>query len=293
MTPDSRKLNAPPDDIDLLLLIERIIVFFSRYKWLFIIAIILGLSFGIFAYRSLPNIYTSRMVLHSYILTNQEHIQVIENWNQLLKRKEYAVLAGALNCPENTFYPLKKLKAEEIQKVFTGVNPHGFFIEVNVTDNAILDQLQNGITYGLENNDYVKNRIAVKRANLEMLIAETGTEIQKLDSTKRIIENIIAGKASTSSSLILDGAGTNKQLIEMNEKHLAYKEELRFCNAVQVLQGFSKFRKPTDPKLVSWLIIGLLVFLSLAFLLSLFLSIKEKMKRRSGAIKGPDLKSTV
>jgi hypothetical protein len=281
MSADSKNTNTTPDDIDLLLLIERCMLFFRKYKWAFIIAIVAGLSLGIFAYSALPKIYQSRLIIHSFTLTNQEQIQIMENWNALLKKKEYAVLAANLNCREHILSRVKQMKAEEIQKVFTSSNPHGFTIKVNVTDNAILDDLQNAIVYGFENSEYIKARLAVKRSNLKELIEKTSTEIQKLDSTKKLVENIIEGKGKSSSSLIIDGSSINRQLIEMNEKLLAYREELKFSNAVQVLQSFSKFRQPVDPKLLSWLVIGLLLFLPVAFVYALFSSIREKLKTRA------------
>lgn len=288
MSAGSKNTTASPDDIDLLLLIERGVLFFRKNKWIYIIAILLGLLSGFFIYNFLGNIYKSRLVVHSFILTNQEQIQVVENWDELLQKKEYTELATAFNCPENILYKLKRIKADEIQKVSAAINPSGFIIEVNVTDNAILDELQNGIVYGFENCEYIKDKLDARRATLKELIDKTGTEIKKLDSTKKTLENIIEGKAKSSSSLIVDGSGINRQLIEMNEKLLAYKDDLRFTNAVQVLQSFSKFKRPDGPKLIPWLIIGLLLFLSLAFLYSVYRSINEKLKTRSLLLNKPD-----
>ena len=232
---ETKNINTTPDDIDLLLLIERALLFFKRYKWVFVIAIILGILSGVLMYRMLPYIYKSRLVVHSYILTNPEQIQLVGNWNELLQKKEYAALATDLNCGETILHSLKSMKAEEIQKVSAATNPSGFFIEVNVTTNAILNELQKGIIYGFENCEYIKERLSVRRAALEELIDKTAIEVQKLDSAKKTIENIIEGKGKSSSSLIVDGSGVNKQLIEMNEKLLGYKSELKFTNAVQVL----------------------------------------------------------
>src|SRR5882762_2835204 len=104
MSAETKKLNTTPDDIDLLLLIERVLLFFRKYKWIFVIAVVLGLLAGTVMYRILPNIYRSRLILHSFILTNQEQIQLVENWNDLLQKKEYATLASALNCNENILH---------------------------------------------------------------------------------------------------------------------------------------------------------------------------------------------
>jgi uncharacterized protein involved in exopolysaccharide biosynthesis len=281
MSATSKNTDTISDDIDLLLLIERFLFFFRKYRWVFVIAVVLGIGAGIFMYRSLPHIYRSRLVLHSYILTNPEQIQLVANWNELLQKKEYPALAAALNCPENILRNVKRLKAEEIQKTSAANNPSGFIVDVNITSNAVLEELQKGLVYGFENCEYIRERLTVRRAALEELIAKTTTEILKLDSTKKVVENIIAGKGTSSSSLIVDGSSINRQLIEMNEKLLGYKGELKFTNAVQVLQSFNKYQKPIGPKLLPWLVIGLLVFLSIAFLFSIFNSINTKLKKRT------------
>lgn len=277
--PKSRSLQT--DDIDLLLLLERSILFFKKYKWIFLIAILLGLLLGFLRYRSLPNVYKSRLVLHSFILTNQNDIEIVANWNALLKSKGYAELATAFNCREDILHKLKQIKAEEIQKVFTPTNPNGFTIDVLVTNVAILPELQQGIVFGFNNSDYVKDRLAAKRDRLSELVDKTSTEVKRLDSTKKIVENIISGKSTSSSSLIVDGSNISRQLIEMNEKLLNFKEELKFTSAVRVLQGFSKFKNPYGPNLFVWLFLGLASCLSIAYLYALFSSLNQKLKTRA------------
>jgi hypothetical protein len=269
------------DDIDLLLLIERSLLFFRRYRWVFIIAVVLGVALGILRHRSATKVYQSRMIVHSFLLTNQEEIGIINNWNELLKKQEYATLATIFNCSETTLHHLKKIKAEELQKVFTPTNPNGFTIEVTVTDNAVLKDVQNGIVHGFENTPFVRERIMVKRANLTELITITSAEIQKLDSTKKNLERIISGNGRSSSSIIIDGSSINRQLVEMNEKLLNYRQELKFANSIQVLQNFSAFSKPTGPRLIVSLFFSLLVFLSIAYIYALIHSVNKKLKERS------------
>lgn len=281
MNADAKNEAVPSEDIDLLLLVERSILFFRKFRWVFIISILLGISAGLYFFYSIPKTYKSRMIVHSFLLTNQEEIQIINNWNDLLKKKEYAALINALHCSEDILPKIKRIKAKEIQQVFSQVNPNGFTIDVLVTDNAVLDELQNGLVYGFENNAYIKKRLDVKKAAFKELIDKTSAEIQKLDSTKRIVENIISGKERSSPSLIIDGSSVNRQLIEMNEKLLSFRESLEFTNAVQVLQGFEKFRRADGPNLIPWLVIGLLVFLSLGYLYALISSVRHGLKIRA------------
>lgn len=275
------KQQAASDDIDLVVLAERAIVFTRKNKWVFMIAIILGLALGYTAYNLLPNVYSSRLLAQSFMLSNPNNIQIVQNWNGLLQKKEYTELATRLGCPETVLYKVKKIGAEELQKVFTPDNPHGFVVKVTVTDNSILDELEKAIVYGFEHEPYIKDRLDIKRANLDELIAKTSIETQKLDSTKQAIENIIEGRNKTSSSIIIEGAAINQQMIAMNERLLSYKEQLKFNRAIQVLHSFNKYKQPSDPKLLSWLVIGLLLSLPLAFLLALYRLIKQKIKMRA------------
>jgi len=273
--------TIPQDDIDLLALIERMILFFRKYKWIFLVAIILGLGLGYLNWLRLPKVYKSRMILHSFTLSNLDYMQVIDNWNTLLKKNEDEELATSFGISPKVLACVKEIKATEIQKVFTPTNPNGFYIDVFVTDNAALDELQKGILNGLENIDYIKKQLIIKKENLNTLITEVEMEIAKLDSTKDKVEQLLNSNSGRSSSLIIDISGLNRQLIDLNEKLLYYKQDLKFANAVQVLQGFSKFTKPAGPNLYVWLGLGLLSFLAIAYILALGHSINGKLKAKS------------
>lgn len=269
------------DDIDLLLFLERLLRFWRRFRWIFVTAAVLGLAAGFLAYKNLGKIYSSKMVLHSFLLTNQELIEIAGNWNSLLSKGEYAALAKELACDESTLRPVKNISAEEIQKVFSPNNPHGFTISVRVTNNDVLEQLESGIVHGYENNEYVRRRLDAKRQRLDRLTVDTRLEIAKLDSTKKIIEGIIAGRKGTGSPIIIDGAAFNRQSVEMNEKLLSFQEELQFARAVQVLHGFSAFNRPTGPRLIPWLVIGLALFLCLAFTYVVYRTVSDKIRHRN------------
>jgi hypothetical protein len=284
----SKIATSPGDseDIDLLLLVERSIAFFRKYRWIFLGAVILGLAAGYFIYSRLPKVYKSRMILHSYTLSNQDYIQVIDNWNTLLKKGEYDLLSASFNLSPAILACVKEMKGNEIQKVFTANNPNGFYIDVTVTDNSILDSLQSGILKGVENVDYIKKQLQIKKDNLALLISEVQREITRLDSTKAKIESML-DNGGHASNLFIDISGLNKQLIELNEKWLYYQQDLKLTNAVQVLQGFSKFDKPAGPSLIVWLGLGLIFFLAIAYVYALYHSVSQKLRTRRANTRMP------
>lgn len=281
MNPETRSTPVPNDDIDLVVLMEKSVSFLKRFALVFVAAGILGIAAGIFMYKWLPKVYTSKMVLHSFMLTNPEQMQIVANWSALLANDEYASLARKLNCDEAILHPIKRIRAEEIQKVFTTENPNGFTIEVTLTDNSILEPLQEGILYGLRNSEYVNARMISRRSTLSEMIVKTTSELRKLDSTKLFLDRIMRGESRSAPSMILEAGTINRQWLEMNERLLNYQSELKFAEAVQVLQGFSRFDRPTGPKLIPWLIIGLVFFLGLAWIYAVLRTLRHRMALRA------------
>ncbi len=280
MNTTADRSNQPSDDIDLLLLAEKTILFFRRYKWLYGSSVLIGLLLGFLTCLNMPKVYKSRLILHSFTLSNLDYIHVINNWNSLLKGGEHKLLSISLGMPVISLGKVKQIKATEIQKVFTPNNPNGFYVDVFVTNNNVLEELQAGILTGLENVDFIKKQLAIKKENLGRLIHEVSKEIEKLDSTKSRIETMLAVNSNRTTSLIIDISGLNKQRIELNEKLLYYQQDLRMTSAVQVLQGFSHFSKPAGPNLVVWLGLGFLGGAAIAFILSTLHHLRKRLKNR-------------
>src|SRR5688572_3044553 len=270
-----------PDELDLIVVVERMVAFINRFFFILIIFPTIGIIAAFVIFLSTQKKYTSELVLHSYILTNLENIQIIENWKTLLRKKEYNTLAGIWNSNPDLVKKVKKLSAEEIQKLYVQDNPHGFIVQVTVKDTSILDNLQQGIVYGLENTEYVKQKLITKKANLVELIEKVKEEIAKLDSTKLAVENILNNKNQSSSSLFIDITSINSGIINLNEKLLDYQEQLKFASATQVIQKFNKFSNPESRNGPLLLLVGAITGLVIGYLISLIIAVRRKLIERS------------
>jgi len=270
-----------PDELDLIVVVERMVAFINRFFFILIIFPTIGIIAAFVIFLSTQKKYTSELVLHSYILTNLENIQIIENWKTLLRKKEYKTLAGIWNSNPDLVKKVKKLSAEEIQKLYVQDNPHGFILRVTVKDTSILDNLQQGIVYGLENTEYVKQKLITKKANLVELIEKVKEEIAKLDSTKLAVENILNNKNQSSSSLFIDITSINSGIINLNEKLLDYQEQLKFASATQVIQKFNKFSNPESRNGPLLLLVGAITGLVIGYLISLIIAVRRKLIERS------------
>lgn len=283
MTQDYKASEEKSDDLDLITLAERIFSFCKKYGKLIIISSVAGMLIGLIFYTILPKRYSSTLLLHSFTLTNTEHINIIDNWNDLLKKSEYEALSKEFNCDPTMLKKVNKIAASEIQKLYIQNNPNGFMVEAVVTDTAVLDPLQKGIVYGLENGEYLKAKLESRRSNLRQLIEKVKSEISKLDSTKKDIESSIRNTNRSTSSYIIDVSGITGQMIGLNEKLLGYQEDLRFTRAVQVLHNFAKFKKPQSPKLFKLMVLGLFAGFCIGYIISVYRYIRGKIKQRNNA----------
>jgi hypothetical protein len=269
--------ESKDDDFDLMNLVRNAFSFFRKYGRRLVIFSITGMLTGFLLFKITPNLYESTLLLHTSTLTNTEQINIIENWNDLLKNGEYTVLAEHFNCNPDILKNVVKISAAEIQKSYVPNNPNAFIVTAIVKDNTVLDSLSYGLIYGFENNDYIKAKLDSKRSNLTSLIDKVKIEISKLDSTKKSIAYNINNSSQHSSSFIIDISTINGQMITLNEKLLTYQDELKFAHAVEVFHKFEKFEKPLSPKLFKLMVLGFIAGFAMGYLLSVFSYLKKKI----------------
>src|SRR6478672_350475 len=174
---DKQQTVERSDELDLITIIEGGISFLRSFGKLLIVFSIIGLGLALALYSITPKKYTSRLILRSVVLTNQEEIEIIVSWKELMKRGQYPVLAQILAMDLPTVRKLKDISAEEVQKMSVTNNPNGFMIDVSITDTSILKQLQAGIIHGLESSEFIRAKLATKRATYIELIKDVKDEI--------------------------------------------------------------------------------------------------------------------
>jgi capsular polysaccharide biosynthesis protein len=278
MTTKRIQQDALSDDIDLINLLEKIYLFFRRFKLIFIIAIIAGILLGSLGYFFSTKLYQSRIILHSSYLTNQEEIEIIGYWDQLLKRGEDVLVAKMLNISKDVISKVAGLDAAEIQKDYSSSNPNGYYVDVKVKDNSVLPELQNAIVHGLNNTPYAVRRLAARKEYLQNGINQLTDEANKLDSVRNNIGAI--GSKRENTSLLLNVSDINKDLVDMHEKVENYKTELKFISTVQVLQGFIPSGIPVSRSLTVSIAVALIVCLAAAYIFSLIKYVEHRLKQK-------------
>ncbi|AXY77477.1 hypothetical protein D3H65_27375 [Paraflavitalea soli] len=273
---EERSKNVSTDDIDLIALLVSIIRFLKSYRLILLGVTLAGVLAGFFTYLTIPKYYTSKAILQPSILTKQEFFQIVDNWADLKRTNNYAELAQRFNCDPSLFKKIGSITTQEIPK--TNLQAKGFIVSASILDTTVIPTLQKAILSGFENNEYIKEQLADQRNHLKQLIEKINIETQKLENLKLANLDSSLRSNTTSRSFILDISRINSEIVTLLEKKVKYETDLKFANAVQVLQNFSKPEKPDQPKLRSLMILGFICGAFIGFSIAAY---KQFMKKYS------------
>jgi LPS O-antigen subunit length determinant protein (WzzB/FepE family) len=261
-------MNENNDELDLILLFTNLFQFWKRFGRLIITLSIIGAILGLVFHFTRPRFYSANSILKASMYNDGEQMQIIQTWSTLILRGEYQILSEELHCSPELLKNVRNISGRLIDRPGPAETQNTFTLDVVVNKTDILDSLQNCIVYGLENNEYIQQRVAIKRANTIEMIGKVKNEILKLDSTKDLVENIIQHKDRNAAPVIVDISSVNTQLINLNEKLLSYETELKLIDPIQVIHKFNKNEYPYRSRLAVPLAVGLLG----GFLLGVFIA---------------------
>lgn len=247
------------DEIDLQQLAINVVRYFQRYLRFISISSFVGVLFGLLFYVALPPVYESQMIVMSDILTSSYSDRFTESLDRLIKEENDSVLASRLGL---TLEEAKQISTIEIESVRKEANSakldesSTFLITVNVKKQALLPKLQEGLIQYLRNNEFVKTRVRQREETYKALIEKLDMEIQSLDSLK---SRLFQGKpvySKSSEMLLVDPTNIYSKIIELTQQRINYKNSLELFNSIQLIEGFTPFKKPASPKLSIALVVG-------------------------------------
>jgi len=270
---------TPTDELDISALFQQASSFFSQYGKLILVVALLGTLAGLFRFWKTPNLYTSSLVVQPTILTDPEQMALINNWCTLLQNEERRILAKQFNVDISLLRKVRSIETEEIQKSYAPQNFTAFTLTVLVTDTAILQPLQKGMIYALENSEYVKDKLHARKDILRSMVQTVQQEITRLNNLQEVIVTGLQQPNNTGNRFMLNVSEISDQIAKLQEKKLNYEEELFFKSAVHVLQDFYKPVNPTYPILLKQLAMGLCGGLFLGGIISFYLHIRRKTNR--------------
>ena len=221
----------------------------------------LGIALGIAAHKALPNIYESKLVVLSDLLTKTYGDQIDQSLNNLIAESNLSELSAKLGLTEEKVSTITSIKVECLLDVKTPQREKVekdetyFIVTVHLTDLSVLPDLEKGLLHYFRNNDLVKIRTR-QRAELSAAVVERiDSELRLMDSLKRLLFQ----RPFKAENLNFDPAELFIASAELTKMRWENKQELELAQSIHLVEGFTVFQKPKDPKLLTLIILGFIV----------------------------------
>jgi hypothetical protein len=264
------------DEMDLFEILLKTVVIVRSNLVTIILLFLLGIASGTGYFFLSKKQYSNRMIISSSILTISYSRVLFENANRLLGEGSNATLATQFKISEDVIQKLNSLSIENLNKA-PGEDlkeNERFLITVEVRDQNVIPELQKGILTYLENNDFVKIRVELNRHFLKQMLTSVEKEIKDLEDLKVDISDGSFFQ-SAKGNVMFDPTTVNSKILELSEKKIKYQNDLQLSNSVQLIDGFSVFKKESKPKLAVSLIGGAFFGLSLIGIFFVFKAVRR------------------
>lgn len=246
------------DEIDLQALAVNIVRYFMRYFKFISFCTLTGIVLGFVGYQLTPPKFESQMILQSDILTESHIDRLTANLDRLIREGNDSILATRLELTLSEAQHIKAIEIESVKKAQSASQDEAstFVVTAVVDQKNLLPKLQEGIINYLRTNEYVKTRVRQREEKHQLLIDKLEEEIQSLDSLK---DRLFQGKpvyTKSSEMMLVDPTNIYSKIIELTEQQIENKNDLELFNSIQLIEGFTPFRKPANPKLSIMLLSG-------------------------------------
>jgi len=276
------------EELNLKQLFTDFVNFISRNKKTLLAFIMLGV-FSVIIFQNLkPSYYDTKAICMSGI-AEYERIEQLEELSQRtavdlinylqinISNKDHDQLALLLDISAQTASNIKSVEAEQLyqqdmNEKFYALNK--FEVRLSVFDNNIINDIQKGLIYYFNNNNFIKDYHEMYLNSSNSLVSEIKDEMNvlsnmRLEGAKNNLDlssvNIISGKDENTIS---------NQIISLAQLKEEIKTNQMLLNPLVFVQDFAKTNK-TERDLLVWCLLS--GFISLLFGM-LFAYIRELQK---------------
>jgi hypothetical protein len=184
-------------------LLYQILLFFIRRAILIGVIVLIGLAIGFFRFKSTPRYYSSSLEAYSNAMSSLDMISYVNNINELFAEGNFTGLEEKLRMDSVKLTEVKNVKAykvidlnkdgitdlvdydEKYQTSDTTISKSRFVVKVEVFDQSVFPVIQESILKYIEDNKYIHDLNAIRKKQLNELIAKLDSEISTLDSLKK------------------------------------------------------------------------------------------------------------
>jgi len=278
-------------EISLEQIISDVVMFFDRNKKL-IISFTLIAVLAVFLFQKLkPAFYETSAIATSGIsayeripededvLNQRTAINLINNLQLDVDKQDYKSIAVKLNVTNEIAASVKFIEAEQLLRQDKDEKFHNtpkFQINLLIRNSEYILDIQNGLKYYFDENNYVKRYKSEFNTSNSMMITQIDDEISELKSLRQK-ENI---NMNMSSFRVLSRAEDNEiqnQIVDLaNLKNLIKTQNL--ISSLDYVKDFTK-TEVAERKVVVWgSAIGFIAFI-ISIIIAITIEVKQKAKK--------------
>lgn len=261
------------NEIDLLKLFLQGVDILRANFWLFTCFFLLGIGLGFAHYYTSVKVFQNKLIVSSLILTRSYGKILIDNINKHQQENDITTTADKLKISEQTARKVSNISVETFIEADGIKETDRYIIIVEVVDEEILPELQQGLIYYLENNEFVRVRVEQSKRFSKEVISKIENELRDMEEFKT---RLFKGDLLLSKSAVMfDPTTINSKIIELTKEKITLENTFALANSVQVIEGFTKFNKPFKPRLSVALLSGASLGLTFVFIILAFKSIRK------------------
>lgn len=267
---EPQKQPANSDEIDLIELLAKIVLGIKAKLKFFIGAFIVGTLIGLAYYQFVPKTYESRMLISSDILTESYSKTLVSDLVKLIKEDNTSSLATRLKMSENQTATISDIEIKStIEKSDNIKEQEKSYLTIicRSRDNEVWPSLQQGIIGFLQENDFVKIRVEQRIKYFTQIIEKIDKELIDLNELKSKIANGQMSQTGKDNLVLFDPTTVNSKILDLNKEKINLQNSLETVNSIQLIEGFTVFKKPVSPKLSISLAAGASFGLFLVFII--------------------------
>lgn len=237
--------------------------------------VIVGGIIGWLFFTNTQRYYSSDLIAQPNGISSTEMVDYISDLTRLCEKGNNKGLALSLQLPDTTTEKIKSIEAFQyidinrdgrgdyidFDKTFNAkdttqrIITNRFYLQVEVFDNHVFDDVRTGIFNYISNNSYFTKLNEFRKKDLIELIAQTKIEIDKLDSLQNV-DYFSSNKrleSSTDNRLMFLSEKDKKmyyhdKLSLINRKQ-AYIKELELATApITIIKDFTQLTLEENPK---------------------------------------------
>ena len=277
------------DELNLKDLFTRLILFISRnFKLIFGIIFIGVIS--VILYQKFKTPYYETKAICMSGISEYERVEYEEDWLQRtaidlvnhleinVENRDYQALSRSLGIDIKTASNIKKIEAEQLyqkdmHEEFFTLNK--FNILLKVYDKNIIADVQEGLIYYFNNNNYVNELYQRFKKSKQRVIEDVNNEMKLLQEIR--LKGIVDNTNFSSSLKVVNGyekSTINNQITILSEYREKIRTQKEILKPLSFVQEFARVSKKEDDILI-WSLVGGVISFLIAMFISRVIEIKK------------------